>query len=420
MNALTLVCSKCGRESRADVNYLCDNCGGILEVRYGFRVDGADGLPRELLKDETQRGLWKYWRFLPVEREENRVSLDEGNTPLRRADRLGKALGLDRLYLKDETREPTGSFKDRPTAVAISKAKEFGATTVITASSGNAGAAAAAYAAAAGLECYTFVPAKAPVSKLTQIRMYGAHIVPISGNYSNSFRMALYAARKYGWLNVTTTHLNPYSVEGDKTISYEMFEQLEHDVPDWIVIPIGAGPLLTGIFRGYRELKSMGLISKLPRMVGAQADGCSPVAKAFREGKSAIDPWGAVTTIASGVSDPLTGYEQDGDYTLRHIIESGGMALSVSDEQIMRMAELLASKEGVYCESTAAVSAAVAQKMSAEGLVHADSSIVCLVTGSGLKDTDLYARHTPLSEPLDATEEAIDAFIRKVDPTIPL
>jgi len=376
-------CIKCGAEYPAQLLYRCERCGGILDILYDFerirdRIDFKVIVAR-------RDGMWNYRELLPIEDYSKIVSLGEGGTKLHRCSRLEDKFGIKQLYVKDETRNPTGSFKDRPISVAVTKAKEFGVNTVVTSSSGNAGASLSAYAAKAGITCFVFTPTNVALGPLSQMAVHGARIVTVKGSVSDSFKIAQVVAKKYGWMNVTSTFLCPYATEGDKTVGYEICEQLEWKVPQWILIPIGAGPLLFGSFKGFTELVKFDLIRDLPRMVGIQAEGCAPIVKAFKERTMEVRPWKNPKTIASGISDPLRGYTQDGNLTLKIIRKSKGVAIAVSDEDILDAVKLLA-KEGVFAEPTGAVSIAGLRKMIDDKIVDRHDLAVCVVTGHGLKN----------------------------------
>jgi threonine synthase len=215
---------------------------------------------------------------------------------------------LKSIYIKDETRNPTASFKDRPTSVGISKALELGYRIVTIASSGNGAAATAGYAAKAGVKSHVFVPENTPESKINQILTYGAEIIKVKGVYSNSYKLALEATKKFNWANLTSTYLNPYTLEGDKTVAYELFYQIEGEVPDYIFVPIGAGPLLYGIFKGFKELNILGLCNKIPAMVGVQAEKCSPIISAYKQNKKYVVAWEKTDTIKDKIVLMITGH----------------------------------------------------------------------------------------------------------------
>lgn len=407
METQALVCVDCSRTYELVEHSRCPHCGGPLSVEMGeLRV------PQDLFRDYdalTRHGMWAYQPLLPVRLPEP-STLGEGNTPLIRVPRLASELGLPvELWVKDETRQPTGAFKDRPLSVAINKAVEFGKKVVVTSSSGNAAGATAVFAARAGLDAVVVVPAKTPAPKLAMARAAGARILKVNGDVSDCVRFVVAGAERYGWYDVTTTFANPYSVEGNKTIAYEMALQMDFQVPDWIVVPVGAGPLLVGIYKGFKDLQRLGLIQRLPRMVAAQAEGCAPIAEAFRAGKERVLAWEGVNTVAGAIADPLTGYEQDGTYTLNIVRESGGVALAVDDGAIREAAGQMSRLEGIYVEvSTGSALAAVA-KMWGDGIIEAGQSCVLIATGHGLKHP-----HGDTGEPeavVDPDPASLDAWV---------
>ncbi|AYO29210.1 threonine synthase [Biomaibacter acetigenes] len=382
MKAIYMKCVKCGNQQQLSQNYSCKQCGGILQIQYDYSNS-------EIRKKSERIGLLKYADYLPVNAEYF-VTLGEGDTPLLKANHLGRWLGLKKLYLKDEGCNPTGSFKDRSVAVGISKTLEFGANTIIIASSGNGGASAAAYAAKAGLRAVVIVPADTPINKVNQAIMYGAQVIKVEGPYSNSYHVAKKAAENYGWVNLTTTFINPYIVEGNKTIAYEIVESLGWTVPNWIVVPVGDGPVLVGIWRGFMDLKAVGAISRLPKIAAVQAERCAPIVRAFENGKDTVDPWTmGAGTIASGIADTLDGYSEDGTLTLKCIRESEGYAVSLSEEEIWESVVTLARAEGVFAEPTGAVSVIGMRKMIAQGLMTSNETVVAIITGNGLKTPHL-------------------------------
>ncbi len=256
---------------------------------------------------------------------------------------------------------------------------------VVTASTGNTGVATAAYAARAGLNCSIFVPKGMPKEKLSLMLAFGAQLKEVEGTFSDAYTYAGKEAEQNGLFNLTSTFLNPYAAEGDKTIAYEIFYQFGC-VPDWIIIPIGAGPLLVGCYKGFKELLLAGLVSKLPRMVGVQGQNCSPIVRAFEEGTDEVRPWEKPDTIAGGIADPLTTYPKDGTRTLKIIRESRGLAIGIDDASIIKSIELLAKLEGILAEAAAATSIAAATRMIINGKAKESESIICVVTGHGLKD----------------------------------
>jgi threonine synthase len=329
--------------------------------------------------------MWKYFPRLPVLEKSSIVSLGEGGTPRLPASRLGAALGLERLTIKDETRNPTGSFKDRMLAVGISRAKELGKSTVAVQSSGNVAAAAAAYAAKAGLAAKVFVPRSVPEEKLAQILMYGAELFRIDeASPSAVFELMDEAARRFDWHVVATTALhNPFTLEGSKTIAYE----LRSDVPDWLVVPVGGGGNLGSLWRGFREMKALGAIERLPRLAGVQAEGCAPFVEAVRLGLSWKDAarrrWPSIRTVCGAIADDVV---FDAHIAVPALVESGGVALAVSDEETLEAEKLLASTEGLFVEPSSATGVAALRKLVERGTLSPAESVCCLATGSGFKD----------------------------------
>ena len=374
---ITLRCLSChGIEPRLTATR-CSQCGFSLGVTSG-------PFSGPLVTREAE-GLWRYAALLPAVARASRVSLGEGTTPLLAAPRLGERLGV-RLLIKDETRNPTGSFKDRILAVAASVAVDCGSTGLICASTGNAGVATAAYAARAGIPAVIVAPARTPRAKVTPASAYGARWVAIDGDYSDAHAMAVQAAAQLGYLNATTTFVSPFSVAGSRSLGYELYEQLDGTVPDWVVVPIGAGPLLVGVETAYRELRALGLLTSMPRFLAVQPTGCAPIARAFREGSAHVSAWGSPDTVVSGLADSLKGYEHEGDLTLAAIRRSYGAAVMVDDEETLSWIHQLASGAGVFAEPSGAIAVAAVAQARREGLISTGATVVSCVTGSGLKD----------------------------------
>lgn len=384
-----LKCLKCGqRHAPTKGLYTCKKCGGKLEILYDYDAIAEKISKKELAK--RRAGVWKYFELLPVVERKNIVTLDEGGMPLLEAKNLARELGMRRLLLKDETKNPTASFKDRPMSVGLSKAVEFGARKVVTASSGNAAIALAAYAAKAGIECHAFVPAGAAESKLAQLSMYGAHVVKVAskgvGDPTYEFMRASW--KKFGWHPIPSCGaFNPYQPEGSKTMSYEICEQLGWRVPDWVVVPVGAGTLLSGNARGYFEFEQLDLVEGVPRLAAVQAEGCAPLVKAFRQGTppDEIPTWPNPKTVAGGLVDP---YPWDADTAIPAIERSEGVAQAVSDAEILEAEKLLAKSEGVFAEPSGAAGLAGLRKLLEAGIVDLSDVVVVEVTGGGLKDVE--------------------------------
>lgn len=390
-------CVSCGWEAnhRVDVEqHRCLQCGDILEAATTDHHANLVPDPR------YANSLWRYKDRLPVAAGTTPVTLGEGMTPLHRCPQLDGLIPAPvRIWLKDETNNPTGSFKDRLVSVAITRAQEMGATVVTCASSGNAAASTAAYAARAGMESVVFVPVDTPPAKILQARAYGAHVVTIPGDYSNSYTVCEAVAKRFRWPNLTTTYLNPYGTAGLATVGFELAEQLAAEgvsKPHLVSVPLGSGPLLYGIDRGWRE-SHRGDLSATVSMLGVQAEGCAPIVAAFDKGDHSVSPWGTPTTFASGISDPLRGYPEDGTFTLRIIRRGGGSAVAVSDESIRWAAAQLAQKAGVLAEPTGAAALAGIATYAKRTTLPDRADVVVCVTGHAFKEP----KHMP-QPPQDA------------------
>lgn len=363
--------------------YVCESCNGKLEILYEFK---RVKISRKKL-ERRRGGVWKYRELLPV-RERQIITLGEGCTPLIKARRLGDEIGLKNLYLKDETRNPTNSFKDRLMTVGISKALEFGAKAVVTASSGNAAVSLAAYAAKGGLDCYTFVPEKVSESKVAQISIHGAKVVKVKSGLEGdpTYRLMVESWKRFGWHPIPSAGaFNPYHWEGIKTLSYEVCEQLEWRPPDWLIVPTGAGTLLSGSGKGFFEFRELGMVKEVPRIVAVQAKGCAPIVRAFQKKipYEKIETWPNPKTVAGGLIDP---FPWDADTALEAIKRSGGTAVAVSDREILLAEKMLAQTEGVFAEPSGAAGVAGLKKMIEDGAVDASDVVVVEITGGGLKD----------------------------------
>lgn len=357
--------------------------------------------------------MWHYFALLPIRSRKHMVSLGEGATPLVDAPRLAKRFGLGELHIKNETANPTGSFKDRQISVALSRALEVGVNTVAAVSSGNVAAATAAYAARAGLHTVLFMHAHAGAGKIAQAAAYGATVLRIdSPAPSKVFDLCLDACARWNWQHVSTAGIyNPFNVEGAKTIAYELYRQYEGDLPDWIVMPVGGGGLLGGVWRGLLDLQRMGLIARLPRLAGVQASGCAPLKQAMDENwpflESRKHPWPEPNTIAGGIADDIL---FDGHTALPALRTTRGAALAVDDPEIEEGLQVLAREEGLLCELTSAV---VIPALSMLPHAGKKSRVCCVVTGSGIKELAyLSARVTPpplIAPDLEAVAAALGA-----------
>jgi len=385
MNRYELVCVRCGAVQKTEPSYTCGSCGGSLDIVYDYDAIFQENSFADMAS-RRERGIWKYKNLLPVNPNVEPVTLGEGSTPLLRISNVPEDIGELNFYVKNESANPTLAFKDRPLSVALTAAKQLGMTEVVCASTGNTGVAASAYAARAGLRCTVYVPVTTPSEKLSAMEQYGVDLERVEGTFSDAYHTASRVAMEKGAFNLTSTYLNPYAVEGDKTVAYEIVEELG-TVPEWIIIPIGAGPLLAGCFKGFKEMKRAGRINKLPRMIGVQAAGCAPIVTAYDAGEMKVQPWnGPPNTRASGIADPLTSYPEDGTRTLSIIRESGGMAFGIPDEDLLRYRRLLAQKAGILAELSSVTAVAALEKVMESGVARSGDTVISVVTGHGLKD----------------------------------
>jgi threonine synthase len=352
----------------------CENCGSLLDYSYDFEQLKDAVLPEPLT-------FWKFKPYLPEVR--NVVTLGEGGTPLHKAERLAKEMGLNDLYLKDETRNPTNSFRDRCAALMASNALDLGHDSVICASNGNMGASMAAYCAKSGLTCNVIVPKMVDVGKLAQMMIYDAVIEEHGETVDESNLRAESLAKETGWYQATA-EFNPLSVEAEKTISFEVVEQF--GVPDCFVVSMGSGGTIYSLWKGFRELQALQKIDRIPRMIGVQASGCAPIVEALEKNKSSPVDVSEPYTHALGifVRKPVNGAK-----ALRAIKDSGGLAVTVQDAEIFAAEQEIARLEGIFAEPSSSATIAALKKLVNQGAVEGDESVVCLITGSGLKATDV-------------------------------
>lgn len=395
MSDYLLKCRGCGHRFETDF-YRCPDCGGILETVYHKKDP-------ELLADTIRHGesYWDYQPFFSVKKETEKVTLGEGGTPLVKADRLAAELEVAGLWVKNEAVNPSGTFKDRCMSISFSKARELHAPAVVIGSAGNAGAAAAAYAAHAGIPCFVMVPAATPPQRIAQILLYGAHVIPVRGSVTDCIDLIGEVYQSYGWHNMTTASAyNPFQADAEKAIAYELAKQMDWRVPDWIAVPVGGGGILTGIYKGFKDLFDLKLTDRLPRMIGTQESGCCPLVRAFEAKKSPdqIERVEAVTGIAVAIADA---FPLDGETALAAIYESHGYAGAATDEEILQAQALLGRTEGVFAESASSTTVAVVKKLRAAGVIQPEDTVACVVTGSGLKELSLTAEHIVMPEPVE-------------------
>jgi threonine synthase len=380
-----LKCKECNKEYPAAALHVCEFCFGPLEVSYNY-----DFIRTKISKEKILSGpksLWRYRELLPIEGEPT-VGLNAGFTPMIHAKNLGSELGLDHLYLKNDTVNClTLSFKDRVVAVALTRAKELGFDTVACASTGNLANSVAAHAAEAKLRCFVFIPSDLEAGKVLGNLVYKPNVVAVDGNYDDVNRLCSEIAGEYPWAFVNI-NIRPYYSEGSKTLAYETIEQLGWRIPDHVVVPIASGSLLTKISKGFKEFEKLGLVSGVKTQIhGAQAEGCAPVASAFKEKRDFIRPV-KPKTIAKSLA---IGNPADGFYALKVALESGGVIEHVTDEEVVEGMLLLARTQGIFAETAGGVTVAVLKKLAKQGLLKRGESTVAYITGNGLKTQEAVA-----------------------------
>ncbi|MEM1726390.1 MAG: threonine synthase [Candidatus Bathyarchaeia archaeon] len=368
-------CLVCGSISQMRIESMrCTLCGGSVEC-----VIDVEGL-----RSSRFTGPFSFWRYKTMlPKVKNTLSLGEGGTPLHKARRLAKQLGISNLYLKDETRNPTNSFRDRCAALMVSHALDLGAKAIVCATNGNLGASLAAYSAKFGIPCHILVPKNVDLGKLAQMIIYDATIEEYGEIVDDSLAKAEEIAKETGWYQ-GSAELNPLAIEALKTIAYEVYEQF--GVPDWFIIPMGSGGTLYAIWKGFKELQAAGMVKETPRMVGVQAEGCSPIVNAYIQ--NTADPFLKAKPFTHALAI-LVRNPSHGRAALKAIKESGGLATSVSDEEIIQAEQEIARFEGLFSEPASAATIAALNKLIKQSIVDSHSSVVCLITGSGLKATDI-------------------------------
>ncbi len=396
-----LRCRECDRTYDVAPIYTCEWCFGPLETAYDY-----DAVASLVSRERIASGpatLWRYRDLLPVD-PNPAVDLGTGFTPLVRADRLASELGLRDLWLKDDTRNPTNSFKDRVVSVALSKALEFGFKTVACASTGNLANSVAAHAARAGLRSYVFIPSDLEAGKVVTTSVYGGTVVAVDGNYDDVNRLCAELAGMYEWAFVNV-NMRPFYSEGSKTLAFETVEQLDWEAPDHVVVPIASGSQLTKIHKAFGELAQVGLLDATPevRVSGAQSVGCSPVAKAFVEDSDTIVP-----VKPTGIAKSLNiGNPADGYFALDVIRSTGGACAAVDDAEIRDGMRLLAQTEGIFTETAGGVTIATLKRLAEEGVVDRDERVVAYITGHGLKTLEAISDEVGPTATIPAT---LDAF----------
>lgn len=411
MTSYRLACTDCGRSfGPTEVEYLCPDCAG----------SGPPGhAPRGVLRVEYERPTApfpdpafpdaRHWHaLLPLASPDLLPPLPVGPTPLHRPKRLAETLGLPGLVLKDDTGLPTASLKDRASSVVVGKARELGRDTITTASTGNAAVALSAMAASVGLRAVILVPKTSPIAKRTQMLVCGATVVPVEGTYDDAYALSLEATRAFGWYNRSTAY-NPYTVDGKKTVAFELWEQLGRRAPDAVVVPTGDGVILAGVHKGFCDLRALGLVDRLPRLYAAQAEGSAAIARACERTDGEVPAHAGARTIADSICVSLPAA---GRWAVRALRETGGGGLVVTDDEITEAIGLLGRTAGIFAEPAAAAALAGVRRAVHRKLVRPEETVAVLITGNGLKDVAAGGRAVTMPEPIAPT---LDALRRRVE-----
>ncbi len=404
-----LKCRECGREYPIEPIYVCEFCFGPLEVAYDY-AGIAKAISREAI-EKREKTLWRYRELLPIDGEPQ-AGLNSGFTPLVKADRLARELGVEALYIKDDTVvHPTLSFKDRVVSVALTKAREFGFDTVACASTGNLAHSVSAHGARAGFDRFIFIPASLEASKIVASLVYEPNLVAVDGNYDDVNRLCSEIANRYRWAFVNI-NIRPFYAEGSKTIGFEVIEQLGWKTPDNVVVPCASGSLLTKVWKSFREFRDVGIINELhTKVFAAQATGCSPISAAVKQGTDIIRPV-KPNTIAKSLA---IGNPADGFYATQVVKETGGYAEDVSDREIIDAIKLLARTEGIFAETAGGVTLASAKRLIEAGRIKRDEVTVICITGNGLKTQEALQGHTQLPHYIKPSLAAFEEALRVIN-----
>jgi len=401
------------------IKYQCDKTGENLDVVYDYDYI-REHFNRSDLKDNRDYSIWRYAPILPVESLQHIPPLQIGWTPLYKSRKLGKDVGLNNLYFKDDGRNPSASFKDRASAVALVRAIEDGAKIVTGASTGNAGSSMACLCASVGMPAVIFVPENAPVAKIAQLLIFGAKVFAVRGTYDDAFDLCLRVSREFNWINRNTGY-NPFTREGKKTCALEICEQLEWKAPDKVFVSVGDGNIISGMWKGFRDLFELGFIDKIPKLFGVQSEKSNSVYLSVKAAK--LDPDSHIriqnvkaTTIADSISVDIP---RDGQMAVRAILETDGDAVQVSDEDILSAVKLLGKNEGIFAEPAGATAYAGVRKLALEGKMPPEETVVAVVTGNGLKDVasalKVAGEPIKIDPDLDEVKKRIDRGLRITD-----
>ena len=401
-----LKCRECGAEYTPVFKYICEECFGPLDVIY----DIPPNLTKETFTSRQDKTYWRYFELLPIADKKNIVNIHAGFTPLQHAEDLGTHMGsLKNLFIKNDSVNPTFSFKDRPAGVAISRSREIDLKAVGCASTGNLASATAAHAAKAHLPCFIFAPSDIEKVKIAQALSYGAKFVAVEGTYDDANRVASIIGDSKG-IGIVNINMRPYYVEGSKTLAFEVAEQLDWQVPDHLIIPVGSGAMLNAICKGFEELHEIGLIDDVSnlKITAAQPHGCAPIVDAFKNKTGEIVPVERPETIAKSLA---IGDPGDGVYVLRRLKQYGGIAEEANDNEIVEGILTLCRTEGIFTEPAGGVSIAVLKKLVDDGFIERNEKVVCYVTGNGLKSTEAIMSALPKLDVVKPDVQTVSAMI---------
>jgi threonine synthase len=389
-----LKCVFCGGIYSTRTPYTCPKCGitGTLDVQYDYPAI-AERLTHRALAKRAEFSHWRYRELLPISKDAVLPALQVGWTPVVQAASLAKLLGLKTLYIKDDGRNPSGSLKDRASSVGVVKAREKRQRIIACASTGNAASSLAGMAASMGMRSVIFVPERAPEPKVTQLLIFGATVLRVRGSYEDAFQLSQRSCEHWGWYNRNSA-INPYLVEGKKTVGLEICEQLDWNPPDWVAVSVGDGCTIAGVWKAFYEMKELGLIKRTPKMLGVQAAGAAPVTTAFQSGESLkpVDPQTIADSIAVGVP-------RNWKKAVLAIQASGGTMINVEDEEILDVMRSIGRMTGIFAEPAAATAVAGVRRAAEEGIVGRKQSVLAIVTGNGLKD--IRSAQSAVAQPFD-------------------
>jgi threonine synthase len=405
-----LRCPKCRYESASKAVFQCSNCCTLLEVH--IAIDHLNHMDFARMRQSREQSIWRWFDFFPVQSRSSIVSLGEGNTPLIHAKRLGERLGVPNFYLKNDTVLPTGSLKDRSNSVGISVAKELGFTTAAVISTGNAAASVAAYSAAAGLKSIVMVPSGTARSKIIQARAYGATVIVVDGDFDNDVaKLYKSAVQEFGWYDCLSS--NPYRDEGKKSYAYEFVDQLNGQIPDWVIHPTAGGTGIYAMWKGFNEFMSLGWIDRAPRLVAAQSEAAAPIVSAFEKRLPDVEPVIARETVAESiqVGNPVS----LGWRALAALRQSDGTAVALSDDEILEAQALTGSLAGIFAEPAAATSVAAAKKLRDANVIKSGDVVVCNITGHGLKQPEAIRLSEKEFASIPPTLEALREQVKRTE-----